>query len=259
MPPVFEAVEGELQRVTEYLNAMREPRDLYEVALVAHLLRASEIAEAVVHLAEHGHGEMALGAARIIFEAMVSGYWMSIDPEPRVQRYEHFAGRENHDMLVMLQGLRIPAPEGYGSVADHIEARKPYTREFRRLSRGWTGRTLDERVCDIAAHYEGDMPGAFYAFYRVASTLGNRMLHMGTNEAAQRLRDRALGPHNLTKVWSAYSLHLTAWAYGWLVYLVAKRMPLCDPAQWRGYLHKLMVLCEPVTSIRADSGPPSCC
>jgi hypothetical protein len=254
LPALFDAVETQVLEFTQHVHSLRQPQSIFEVALAGHLFRSTDCATAVVRIAEYGHGEMALGASRIVFEAMVSAYWLAVHPEARAQQYEDFAGRENHDTLKTLRALGFKPPDGYPNVRQEIAARVHFTTAFPKASQGWSRRTFDQRVSDIAPHFPRAGRGGLHRFARVADTFGNRMLHVGTGEVLARLKTDPwgahLGPHPMTANWSALALHATAWAYSWTVQLAAEHMQLCDPVKWRRLADGLLAQCRDLTGVK---------
>jgi hypothetical protein len=77
-PLLFESIEQQFIYVDEYAPTIPPHHPTtYELALNAHLARATKTAMGVVTLCEHGFGEMAMAALRTLGELMVSAYFMS--------------------------------------------------------------------------------------------------------------------------------------------------------------------------------------
>jgi len=234
--------------VTTALDSLRTPTSVYEVALVAHLLKGTDTAASILRLAEYGHGEIALGAMRISFEVLISAYWMNRDPDTRASKYERFAASKDYDTLVLLRSrglkLRVAKPE----LERVIAHKKTVAKEFERRSLGWTQTALRRRLDEIAKPHKGKPAiKGLHQYARIVDVLGNRSLHVGTRDAVQRLTEQPfggyLGPHPLTEIWSAIALQTAAWSYGWLVYLLAHEMSLCDAKEWIESLRTSLVEC----------------
>jgi hypothetical protein len=212
MPPAFEGVEAQLRRATRVFRDVK-PRTRYEAALLAHYAAACDTARGVVTLADHAHGELALGAARVGFEQTVSAYWLAIEPEPRAEQYEQFTLWEDHKMLELLGSLAVPPPIPVADVEKLAREKKAASAHFRgRL--GWTQRNLPDRCADVCSRWT--QPYAITRlprFQRLATTLGNRGAHPSAKDAAGRLEARPdftvrLGPHRLTYSFSAKSIEV---------------------------------------------------
>jgi Family of unknown function (DUF5677) len=256
MPPVFEAVEAQLRHFTALLDHSKPvPRTLYEIALFGHFARAADAARGVVTLADAGHGELALGAARVAFELTVSAYWMSLEPQTHAKQFEDFMSWEDIKVMEMYGQLGLPTPRSPDEVCAMLEHKQATAARFKNPLRGWTQRTLHERCLDVADGLKE--PAALTRLSRfemLASTLGNRGAHAGAKDAAHRLKVEGgfvalFGAYPLTATYSAFALHLAAWSFGCLAYLVAKDLRATDPAEWHAFFEPLMVKCAEVTSV----------
>jgi Family of unknown function (DUF5677) len=256
MPPVFDAVEAQLRHFTALLDRSNPvPRTLYESALFAQFARASDTARGVVTLADGGHGELALGAARVGFEVTVSAYWMSLEPELRAKQYQNVIAWEDIKIIDMYQELGIPAPRSPDEIRTMLEQKQTIAADFKDARLGWTQRTLHRRCLDVADRLKE--PAALTRlsrFDKLASTLGNRGAHAGARDSVHRLKVEGgfvalFGAHALTAGYSAFALHLTAWSFGCIAYLLAKDLGAADPAEWHGFFEPLMEKCAEVTSV----------
>jgi Family of unknown function (DUF5677) len=256
MPPVFDAVEAQLRHFTDLLDRSNPvPRTLYERALFAQFARAADTARGVVTLSDHGHGELALGAARLSFELTVSAYWMSLDPQPRAQQYHDFMACEDIKLNELYTTLGIPVPRSPDEVRTMVEQKQPIAAGFEEPWRGWTQQTLHQRCVAVAERVRE--PAALTRLPRfelLATTLGNRGAHAGPRDAAQRLKVEGgfvalFGAHALTPAYSAFALHLVAWSFGCLGYLLAKDLDAADPDEWHSFFVPLIEKCGEVTSV----------
>jgi hypothetical protein len=92
---------------------------------VRHLgRRRVDTARGVVTLAERGHGELALGAARVGFEQAVSAYWMALNPVPRAEQYQRFINWEDLKMIELFQTLGPPPPRPAAEVRTLVEQKR---------------------------------------------------------------------------------------------------------------------------------------
>lgn len=107
-PRLFDAVEGQLRYVDEHLTAVlaaKPEKTKYDLALLAHLARASKTALGVVRECEHGFGELAMSSIRTLGETMVSAYWMSLDSDARADKFEGWAKIEALDTLKFIEAM----------------------------------------------------------------------------------------------------------------------------------------------------------
>ena len=60
-----------------------------------------------------------------------------------------------------------------------------------------------------------------------------------------------LGPHKLTHAWAGLALHIAAWCYGTLVYLVLRDTETGDADAWHTFFWPLVQDCDAVTRVRS--------
>jgi Family of unknown function (DUF5677) len=118
-PQLFQAMEEQLRYVDEHLPTIpRKHGTKYDLALSAHLARASKSAMGILTLCEDGYGELAQAALRSLGEAMVSAYYMSLDPEVRAEQFEAYA------KLEAIESYRFAERMGWerelGTIPEHL-------------------------------------------------------------------------------------------------------------------------------------------
>jgi hypothetical protein len=236
------------------------PHALYEGALFAQFARTCDTARGVVPLADHGHGELALGAARVSFEQAVAAHWMAIEPDPRAAQYERFMAWEDTQIIELYTTLGIPIPKPAEEVRATLERKAALVADFKDPRRGWTQRWLHEQCRDVVAYWkERDAPEAVTRLKRfqvLATKLANRGAHAGPRDAADRLSVGGgfiaqLGPSGRTPVYSALALQLAAWSFGCMFYLLARDVRAGDADEWHAFFWPLVVKCGEFTGLAA--------
>lgn len=250
-PHLFEAIEEQLRYVDEHLRTHERGYETkYDLALSAHLARASKTAMGIITLCEYGYGELAQGALRPLGEAMVSAYYMSLDPEPRAERFETYG------KLEAIQAYRFLETMGWQrevEVPEHlldavwiagIEA------QFPRRVDGWMQEPMNRVIEAIAPCWQvaGEGDAEFKRFAEVLHFFGDRHSHVGTADTVEliRVNDEGqlvlhLGPG---KKWVAQSLSVAAWVYGQIFDLWAERFEIPDLESWRRRWRLLIARCQ---------------
>ena len=224
---------------------------MYESALLAQFLRAGDTARGVVTLADHGHGELALGAARVGFEQAVAAYWMAIDAGPRAAQYQRFIAWEQLKAIELLQALGVEPPRPAAEVREIVEKRRALAAGFRVPRLGWTQLGLHDQCVAVGKHWK--TPEALTQlprFEKLAHTLGNRGAHAGPEDAAHRLThkgqfDPRLGPHERTHVFSGFALYMTGWSFGCTTYLLARDLRVTKADAWHAFFWPLVTSWAP--------------
>jgi len=249
-PRLFDAIEEQLRYLDEHLNAgRRRVETKYDLALAAHLARASKTAMGIINACEYGYGEIAQGALRGLGETMVSAYYMSLDAEPRAERFEAYAKLEAIHGYRFLERMgwerEAETPEHFRDDAwiAEIEA------EFPRRVDGWMQEPMNRVIDAIAPCWRGDAQGE-QQVRQVADILhffGDRHSHVGTTDTVDLLRVEHgqlvihLGPG---KKWVAQSLTVAAWVYGQIFDLWAEHAEMPDLESWRRRWRLLLARCQ---------------
>jgi len=249
-PRLFDAIEEQLRYVDEHLRTgERAYETTYDLVLSGHLARGSKTAMGVITLCEYGYGELAQSALRSLGETMVSAYYMSLDPEPRAERFDAYGRLEAIQSYRFRERMgwqaEVEAPEHLAD-EDWIAAVEA---QFPRRVDGWMQEPMNRVIDAIAPCWQDEAQGE-EQFRRVAEILhffGDRHSHIGTTDTADLLRVEEgrlvlhLGPG---KKWVAQSLTVAAWVYGQIFDLWAEHFQAPDLESWRRRWRLLLARCQ---------------
>jgi hypothetical protein len=178
---LFEAVEEQLAYVDEHLRGIvPAPPSKFDLALVAHLARASKTALGICRTCEHGFGEIAMSAIRTLGETMVSAYWMSLDKEARADQFEDYARLEALDTLEFVEAMgwadvEVPAELRDQTWVDAVNARFPNP------AQGWTQQPMNRLMAGVRPCWPTEAArGDFDRIGRLLHLYGDRHSHVGT-------------------------------------------------------------------------------
>jgi hypothetical protein len=250
-PRLFEAVEGQLRYVDEHLPdllAAKPERTKFDLALIAHLARASKTALGIVRECEHGFGELAMSSLRILGETMVSAYWMSVDPEARADKFENWAKMEALDTLRFVQQMGWDEVEVPAELRDE-EWVEGVRAEFPNPAQGWMQTPMKDVVAGIEGCWESEEgKKQFRQMLQVAHLFGDRHSHVGAFDTVKYLdaTDEGqlaihLGP---SKRWVAQALIVTGWMYGQVFDLAAEHFGMPGIEGWRDLWKLLSARCK---------------
>lgn len=235
-PVLFAAVEQQLRAVDEYISTIpRKRATKYDLALNAHLARATKTTMGIVALCEHGYGELAMSALRSLGETMVSAYYMSLDPEARADRFEAFAKHEAIENQKLFERL------GWGDAVAQVaptfadpEFIKAVREQFPNPALGWMQVPMKDVIAAIEVRWE--QPQELRQLADMLHLLGDRHSHVGTFDTVALLRadqgQLALhyGPE---RKWVQEALLFTARIYGQVFDLWAEHFQMPDLESWR--------------------------
>jgi hypothetical protein len=247
-PRLFEAVEEQLRFVDENLPKIPTKRATkYDLALSAHLARATKTTMGIVALCEHGYGEIAMSSLRTLGETMVSAYFLALEPEEHADRFEAFARQEALDNYRLFR--RMGWDDSVGDVAEkfedpeHLEAMKEL---FPNPVLGWMQVPMKDVLRRIEKFWE--RPEELRQVASLLHLLGDRHSHVGTFDTVALLRADEqpglvlhLGPE---RKWVREALLLTAWVYGQMFDLWAEHFAMPDLESWRRRYRLLNARCR---------------
>jgi hypothetical protein len=249
-PQLFEAIETELRYVDEHLEGlMPKPPSKFDLALAAHLARASKTTLGIFRLCEHGFGELAMGALRNLGETMVSAYWMSLDKDARADQFEKWAELEAIETKAFVEKMgwkvEIPANLHDEKWVAEVEA------QFPRRIYGWMQERMDRIVRDVRTCWpEGAAEKEFDPIMELLRAFGDQHSHVGTGDTVRYLQvadERRLAVHlGPGKRWVPQALFPTAWVYGQVFDLVAETWGLEDLENWRAKFTLLLARTFPL-------------
>jgi hypothetical protein len=252
-PRLFDAVEDQLRYVDEYLGGLIPPEPTkFDLALVAHLARASKTALGIVRNCEHGFGEIAMMSLRGLGETMVSAYWMSLDPDTRAEQFEKFTRLEVLNILDFVEAMgwtdEIEVPDELRDEERIEEVR----REFPNPVQGWMQEPMNRVLDDIEPCWPGDHGrDEFRRVARLLHLFGDRHSHVGAFDTLQYLSAPEegmiaiqLGPG---KKWVPQALIVAAWVYGQIFDLAAEHFGIPDLESWRRRWQLLLARCRTVS------------
>lgn len=255
-PQLFEALDNELRYVDEHVpGLMPKPASKFDLALAAHLARATKTTLGIFRTCEHGFGEIAMGALRTLGETTVSAYWMSLDKDARADQFEQ------HGRLEALATKRFVEDMGWADVEmpaelhdeewiAEVEARFP------KPVWGWMQQPMNRVLADIRPCWADDLGRAqLDGMARTLHEFGDRHSHVGASDTVRYLRvveEKGLtvnfGP---TKRWVPQALFPTAWWYGQMFDLVAETWELPDLDDWRAHFNVWIARCTPLKAADA--------
>jgi hypothetical protein len=254
---LFSALEEQLRYVGEDLpRRLPDPMIEFDLALIAHLARASKTALGIVVASENGFGEMAMMGLRLLGETMVSAYWMSLDPEARADQFIEFTKLEQLAVAHFARdtmGWEDPELELPAELQDEERA-AAVRRRFPNEVQGWFQVGMNVVIRDIEPCW-GE-PASRQEFMQVAKILhyfGDRHSHLGAYdtlshldapEGALRIR---LGAGN---EWIPQALVTAAWVYGQVFDLAAEPFQSPDLESWRRRWQLLLSRCRPLSEER---------
>ena len=176
------------RQAAEQLHASGDPEA--EAIIVALFARATLTAEAVALLCEHGYGQQAMAANRILFELLVDLRWTIANQELAKERFVQHARFDQHlrrQVARRYPALFPPAGEAAGLEADEIA-------ELQRLfgaygHKSWTGLSMHERVRAIADQFpEGVARQNLWTYHDVLHRLNNSEVHPSSWSLGRILR-----------------------------------------------------------------------
>lgn len=252
-PQLFEALESELRYVDEHLpGLMPKPPTKFDLALAAHLARATKTTLGIFRTCEHGFGEIAMGALRTLGETTVSAYWMSLDKEARADQFEL------HAQLEAIATKRFVEDMGWVDVRipDHLNDEEWITEVEARFPNpvwGWMQQRMNRMLADIRPCWPDEAGRAqLDGMARTLHEFGDRHSHVGTSDTVRYLRvveqeglTMSLGP---TKQWVPQALFPAAWWYGQMFDLVAETWQMADLDDWRAQFNIWLARCTPLTA-----------
>jgi hypothetical protein len=246
-PHLFEAVEEQLRYVDEYLPTIpRKQGSKYDLALSAHLARASKTTMGIITLCEYGYGELAMGALRSLGETMVSGYFMSRDQEAHADQFEAFSKLEAIENYKLYE--RMGWQQEVADVAERFRdpaLLKAVKEQFPNPAFGWMQLPMKDVITEIESCWE--RPEELRQVADMLHLFGDRHSHVGTFDTVALLRAEEaglvlhLGPG---KKWVREALLFTAWVYGQIFDLWAEHFELPDLESWRRRWRLLNARCR---------------
>lgn len=179
-----------------------------EATLIVIFSRSFNTFCAAVELARMGFGQQAAMLNRSLFEDMIDGHWVTLEPELAVQRLEehHLHGRMLLADAVRDEGL-LPEDDIPSFDATRREELDKVFGPYG--ERSWTGRNLHARANDVK-HLWGDEDGqeGLRFVRRIVHHENNQLLHLSAFSMSSEVRGRtddvltlALGPgeHHVDK------------------------------------------------------------
>jgi hypothetical protein len=251
-PQLFDAVESELRYVDEHLpGLMPKPASKFDLALAAHLARATKTTLGIFRACEHGFGEIAMGALRTLGETTASAYWMSLDKDARADQFEQYAQLEAIATKKFVDDMgwadvQMPAELHDKEWIAKVEARFPNP------VWGWMQQPMNRVIAAIRPCWPDEASRAqLDGMARTLHEFGDRHSHVGASDTVRYLRvieeeglTVSLGP---TRTWVPQALFPTAWWYGQTFDLAAETWTMADLAEWREQFNIWLARCTPLT------------
>ena len=185
---------------------------------------------------------------------MVSAYYMSLDPEPRADRFEAYGRLEALRAYRLLEQLgwqnEVEVPEHLLDdvwIAE-IEA------QFPRRVDGWMQEPMNRVIDAIEPCWQNEEKGEeqFRLVANILHFFGDQHSHVGTADIIDLIRVNEerqvvlhLGPG---KKWVPQSLTVAAWVYGQIFDLWAEHFEMPDLESWRRRWRLLFARCHTLSS-----------
>ncbi len=247
-PTLFDAVEEQLRYVDQILpSTLTEYRNAYDVAISAHLARASSAALGIIILCENGFGELALAALRPLGETMVSAYFMSLEPEVRAAQFSEFEKFEAIETYQLFKEMGWDVSDVMPKFRDEAWVQSVRDR-FPKPALGWMQLGMDKVIASIESCWKTEQgKKQLFQVARLMKLVGDRQSHVGAIDTASRLSTGDeyqltlhMGPQ---RKWVPMALVLSAWVYGQIFDLWADHFRLPDLESWRRRWNVLIARC----------------